>query len=134
DMDDPLAGLADIEQAHAVLARERSQILEQAAADGGGVGPAGRAGNGMVGRGEGEAGIAQPVALVGNLKHRSPAAQIVQQVAVDMEEGIAVAEIGDDMLVPYLVEQCPAGHSPITPPNSTHCLPSKRASRMRWIG
>ncbi len=134
DMDDTLAGLADIEQPHAMLFAEVAQILEQPSAHDAGVGAAGRGGDGVVGRREGEARIAQPVAFLRDIQDRASAAQIVQQMAVDMEQGVVVAEIGDDVLVPDLVEERLAGHSPITAPNSAHCLPSKRARRMRWTG
>src|SRR6202043_3408084 len=111
DMDDALAGLADIEEAHALLAAQAAEILEQAKPRGCGPNAAGSAGNGVIGSGKGEAGVAQAIALFLDVGDSAPATEIVQQVAVDMEEGVAVAEIGDDMLVPDLVGQRLPGHS-----------------------
>src|SRR5262249_55024834 len=128
-----LSLFADVEEPHAVLAAQATEIVEEAKAHRGRAGAARCAGDGVVGGGEGEAGALDAIALLANVGHGAAAAQIMQQVAVDVKEGVAVAEVGDDMLVPDLVEEGSA-HSPITSPNSTHCLPSKRASRICLIG
>ena len=122
DMDDALSGLAEIEEANAILAAEAAEILEEPLTHRRGAGATGRAGDGVVGGGEGEARTPHTIPLLADVGDGTAAAEIVQQVAVNMEEGVAAAQIGDDMLVPDLVEER-GPHSPITSPKSTHCLP-----------
>jgi hypothetical protein len=105
DVDDALAGLTEIEEldapalgfaAHVVQPlRIRFQRV---------VGAAGLGRDDMVEGGEGEVGVAHR--LAGALDHgEAAAAAVMHQMAADVQERVVVAEIGDDMAIPDLVEQ-----------------------------
>jgi len=59
----------------------------------------------MVGGRGRELRVAHTVALLAQLLQALHGVEIVQQVAVDVEQGKPVAEIGDDVRIPDLVEQ-----------------------------
>jgi hypothetical protein len=68
----------------------------------------------MVGRGEGELRPRHLVALLLDLLQRGGAGEVVQQVAVDMQQREAAAEISHDVRIPDLVEQRLAGHGSVS--------------------
>ena len=105
-MDDAVAVLADVEQADAVLCRALAHDREQRRAGREGLlGAARRGRDGVVGRAVDQARLGRRIALVDRLLQRLGAREVVQQQAVDVQQHEAVAEIGDDVLVPDLVEQ-----------------------------
>jgi len=76
----------------------RQQVLPDLA----GPGAVMRRGNGMVGGRKGQFGIMDLEALALEVEQAARATEIVQEVAVDMQEIGVVADARDDMLVPDL--------------------------------
>ncbi len=110
DMDDALAGLAEIEQLYAPALGLVAHVIEPLRV---GlqrfVGASGLGRDDVVERGKGEIGIAHPVARI--LDRLQPAAAaVMHEVAADVQERVAVAQIGDDVAIPDLVEQGLTGH------------------------
>ena len=121
DMDDALAGLAEIEQLDAPALGLVAHVIEPLR-----VGlqrlvrAAGLGRDDVVEGGEGEIGIAHAVARV--LDRLQPAAAaVMHEMAADVQERVAVAQIGDDVAIPDLVEQGLSGHVVFLPPD----LPSR---------
>ena len=105
DVDDALAGLAQVEQLYAPALGLGAHVVQ---ALGVGlqrvVGAAGLGRDDMVEGGEGEIGIAHRLARA--LDHgEAAAAAVMHQMAADVQERVVVAEIGDDMTIPDLVEE-----------------------------
>ena len=111
DMDDAVAVLADVEQAHARLGGVGAQAAQQRRTRREGLlGAAGPGRDGVVGRGRHQARLGQRIALVHHLAQRPCARQVVQQDAIDVQQHEAAAQVGDDVAVPDLVVQR-FGHS-----------------------
>jgi hypothetical protein len=134
DMDDALAVLAEIEQLDAVGARGLAHRQDQRLARRMGLlGAAGPGRHGVVGRAVGQPRLGRRVALVDRFLQRLAARHVVQQQPVDMEQHEAVAEIGNDVLIPDLVEQslahaaCLRGESG---PGSGYQHPASRAASL----
>ena len=107
-VDDAVAGLVDVEQPDPALAAAVAQTRDEI------VGPAMlRAGscrrrrNHVIGRREGQLGTVDRQAAAFQFGESRRPAEVVQQVAVDMQQGRAVAEVDDDVAVPQFVEQRP---------------------------
>src|SRR6266852_9782966 len=100
DMDDALPGLAEIEQFYAPPRGFVAHVIEprrigfQRLVRAAGLGR-----DDMVEGGEGELGIAHAIARI--LDRLKPAAAAVMpEMAADVQERVAVAEIGDDVAIP----------------------------------
>ena len=106
DVDDALAVLAEVEQLDAVGAGRLAHRQDQRLA--GRIGLLGAAGlgrHGVVGRAVDQARLRRRIALLDGFLQRLAARHVVQQQPVDMQQDEAVAEIGDDVAVPDLVEK-----------------------------
>jgi len=103
--------LAEVEEADAGRLRLLAQAGTQAFAGREAVMDAvRRTGDGVVGRGEGQLRVADSQAALQHVRERPAAGEIVQQVAVDMQQRPAVAEVGDHVGVPDLVDHRSCGH------------------------
>ena len=109
DMDDALTGLVDIEHRDAAGRGFDPQGRQQLLPDLDGAGPPARRRNGVVRRRESQFRIVHRKAAAFEIEQAARPAEIVQQVAIDMEEIGIIAEMRDDMLVPDLGQQCTAG-------------------------
>ena len=92
DMDDALAGLAEIEQPDAGRRGLGPQARQQLQSDLAGAGPSARRRNRMVRRREGQFRIMHRQVAVFEIEQAARAAQIVQQVTVDVKQIGIVAE------------------------------------------
>jgi len=110
---DALTGFADVEQADVGVLGLGAQRGEQLGADGGGAGPARRAGDGVVGRGKGQLRAAHLEPTLLEVEQAARAAEVVQQVPVDVQQVGVVAEIGEGVGVPELGKQRARGHGPL---------------------
>src|SRR5665213_146782 len=109
NMDDALPRLVDIEQLNAARRGLDPQRRQQFKPDLAGAGAARRRGDRMVGRRKD-----QPWAVNGEIaalevEQAARAAEIVQQMAVDVQQIGIVADVDNDMLVPDLVQHGAAG-------------------------
>ena len=97
------------------LPRLGAQRLEQLRADLGRAGAAARAGDGVVGRGEREVRAVHLDAAALQIEQPARAAEVVQQMPVDVQQVGVVAEVGDHVRVPDLGEQraCRHGERPV---------------------
>ena len=114
DMDDAVAGLAEVEQPDARLAAPGcagSASVRAPPAKVSSVRP-GAVETAWSGVAKTSSRPGQGMAALGDLRQRPGAGQIVQQHPVDMQQRPALAEIGDDVLVPDLVEQRPCHGRP----------------------
>jgi len=106
DMDDAVAVLADVEQVDSELLGVLAQALQQRRAGWERLLGAPRHGRDrMIRRGVDQPRLGWRVALLRDLAQGACARQVVQQQAVDVQQHEAVAQIGDDVAVPDLVEQ-----------------------------
>ena len=109
DMDDALAGLVDIEHLDAAGRGFDPQRRQQLLPDLDGAGAAMRGRNRVVRRREGQFGIMNRKVAALEVEQAARAAEIVQQMAIDMEQIGIVADMGDDMLVPDFGQHRTAG-------------------------
>ena len=123
DMDDALAGLAEIEQFYAPALGLVAHVIEPRR-----IGfqrlvrTAGLGRDDVVEGGEGEIGIAHAVARI--LDRLKPAAAaVMHEMAADVQQGVAIAEIGDDVAIPNLVEQGLTGHVVFLSPDLRRAYP-----------
>lgn len=108
----PWPGSPQIEEAHAGRLRAVLQGLPQRGTCSMGATVAHRQRrHRVVCRGEGQVGALDVHAALGHVSQRRRAGEVVQQVAVDVQQGPAVAQIADDVAVPDLVEQRAAAHA-----------------------
>ena len=107
---DALAGLVDVEEADARLPRLGAQRFEQLRADLGGADAAPRAGDGVVGGGERQVRAVHGNAAALQVEQPARAAEVVQQMPVDMQQVGIVAEVGDHVGVPDLGKQRAGSH------------------------
>ncbi len=122
-MHDPVPVLAEVEEADAGRLSLPAQPGAQALARRETVADAvRRAGHGVVGGGEGKLRVADSQAALQHVRERPAARQVMQQVAVHMQQRPAIAEVGDHVGVPDLVEHRPCGHR----------LPPYRAADPAW--
>ena len=106
DVHDAVAVLAEVEQADAVLGRGGAHVADQRLAGRKGLlGAARRRRDGMVGRAVDQPRLGRRIAFLDGFLQGARTGQVVQQQTVDMQQHEAVAEIGDDVAVPDLVEQ-----------------------------
>ena len=106
DVHDAVAILAEVEQADAVLGRGGAHVADQRLAGRKGLlGAARCCRDGVVGRAVDQPRLRRRIALLDGFLQGARAGQVVQQQAVDVQQHEAVAEIGDDVAVPDLVEQ-----------------------------
>ena len=111
DVHNALAILAEVEKPYAGRLRLLAQPGTQAFARCEAVMDAvRRAGDGVVGRGEGELRVADGQATLQHVRQRPAAGEVMQQVAVDMQQRPAVAEVGDHVSIPDLIEHRSCGH------------------------
>ena len=105
DVNDALVAVLDAEDAHAEFAGMLVQRVDQrvGALDGRAGAPLGGRDQ-MVDDGEGELGMADLVAGLAHVREGERGVQVVQQVAVDVDEVDAAVERGDDMPRPDAVE------------------------------
>ena len=68
-----------------------------------------RSGDGVIRRRKGQLGIVDRQAAALDVKQAARAAEVMQQMAIDMEEIGVLAHARDDMLVPYLGQHGAAG-------------------------
>ena len=116
DMDDALAGLVDIEHLDAAGRRFRPQRRQQLLPDLDRAGAPVRGRNRMVGRRKGQLGIVDREAAALEIEQPARAAEIMQQMAIDMEQIGILAQSRDDMLVPDLGQHRAAGSFQGAPP------------------
>ena len=109
DMDDALAGLVDIEQLDAARRGLDPQRRQQFLADLAGARPSVRGRDRMVRGRKGQFRIVNFQIAALEIEQAARAAEIVQQMAIDVEQVGIVAETGDDMLVPDFGQQGTAG-------------------------
>jgi hypothetical protein len=103
---DALLGIVDVEQADAVAAAAFAHRLEKGRARRiGGVVATWPGGDGVILHGEGEVGPAHRPLLLVELLEGVGRVQLVQHVAVDIDEVASVGAPRDQMRVPDLVEQ-----------------------------
>ena len=113
---DALAGLAEIEQPHAPALGLVAHVIEALR-----IGlqrfvrAAGLGRDDMVEGGERELGIADAVACVLD-RLKAAAAAVMHEMAADVQQRVAVAQIGDDVAVPDLVEKGLSWHVVFLPP------------------
>jgi hypothetical protein len=106
DVHDAVAVLADVEQADAVLGRGGAHVADQRLAGRKGLLGAARCRrDGVVGRAVDQPRPRRRIAFVDGLLQGARTGKVVQQQTVDVQQHEAVAEIGDDVAVPDLVEQ-----------------------------
>ncbi len=109
DMDDALAGLVDIEHLDAAGGGFDPQRRQQLLPDLDRAGAAMRGRDRMVRGRESQFGVMNPEVAALEVEQAARAAEIVQQMAIDMEQIGVVADMGDDMLVPDLGQHRTAG-------------------------
>jgi hypothetical protein len=107
---DALAGLPEIEQPDALGLGLVAQVLEVAQCVGRVAGSARGGGDGVVGRCEGELGVAHAMPALAQRSQRL-AAGVTYQVAVHVQQGEPVAQVRHHVGVPYLVEERAACHA-----------------------
>src|SRR5271156_1823821 len=106
DMDDALSSLPQIKKSNAALAGVFLQRVMKPPAELEGLRvAAGRAGNGVIGHGEGELRTANWQIAFGDLGQRRRSRKIVQKMAVDMQQRPAAAQIAHHVRIPDLFEQ-----------------------------
>src|SRR3954447_17273639 len=105
DVDDALAGLIDIEHLDTNSGCFGPQACQQLLPDLAGAGPAARRRNRVIGRREGQLRIMDCQIAALEIEQPARAAEIVQQMAIDMEEIGIVANPGNNMLIPNLGQQ-----------------------------
>src|SRR5262249_13136167 len=111
DMNDPLPRLIDIEHLDAAGRGLDPKRGEQFLSDLARAGATMCGGNGVIRRCESQFRIMNRQSPALEIKKPARAAEIVQQMAVDMEEISVLAEVGDDVLVPDLGQHRTAGLS-----------------------
>ena len=109
DMDDALTGLVDIEHRDPAGRGFDPQGRQQFLPDLDGAGPPARRRNGVVRRRECQFRVMDRKIAALQIKQAARPAEVVQQMAVDMEEIGIIAHSGDDMLVPDFGQQRAAG-------------------------
>ena len=102
DVHDALARLVDIEHRDAACRGFGAQTRQQFQSDLGGAGTAARGRNRVVRRGKGQFGIMDGKIAVLEIEQAARTAEVVQQMAVDMEKVRIIADAPDDVLVPDL--------------------------------
>src|SRR5437764_5580734 len=108
-MDDALPGFIDIEHPDAGRRRLGPQPRQKLLSDLAGAGPSARRRNRMIRRCKREFRIVHRQIAVFEIEQTTRAAQIVQQMTVDVKQIGIVADATDDVLVPNLGQQGSAG-------------------------
>src|SRR3981081_1933339 len=108
DMDDALTGLVDVEHLDAVGGGVDPQSLQQFLPDLDRTGPPARRRNGVVRRRECQLGVMDRKVATFEVEQAARAAEVVQQMAINMEEIGIIADMRDDVLVPDFGQQCAA--------------------------
>ena len=108
-MDDALPGFIDIEHPDAGRRRLGPQPRQKHLSDLAGAGPSARRRNRMIRRSKRQFGIMHRQVAVFEIEQATRAAQIVQQMTVDVKQIGVVADATDDVLVPNLGQQGSAG-------------------------
>ena len=108
-MDDALPGFIDIEHPDAGRRRLGPQARQQLLSDLAGAGPSARRRNRMIRRCERQLRIVHRQVAVFEIEQATRAAQIVQQMTIDMKQIGVVADATDNVLVPDLGQQRSGG-------------------------
>jgi hypothetical protein len=105
DMDDALPRLVEVEQPDVAGRRLGPQRRQQIPPGLDRAGPPGRGRNRMIGRGEGQFGIVDRNIAAFEVEQAAGAAEVMQQMAIHMQQIGIIADASDDMLVPDFGQQ-----------------------------